>query len=210
MTNAWRIMKIALIGASGNAGTRITQELTSRGHAVIAIARKPGEPQPGVTPIAADAGHVDALAAALHGADAVVSALKFADSDPEKLLGAVKQAGVGRYLVVGGAASLIVPGTGQRLIDGGQIPAEWMPEINAGVRFLDRLKQEPEGLDWVFLSPSMMFGPGERTGKFRLGKDELLTAENGESSISYEDYAIALVDEIERPQHHRERFTVGY
>ena len=85
-----------------------------------------------------------------------------------------------------------------------------MPEVGGGVKFLDRLKQEPDGLDWVFLSPSMFFGPGERTGKFRLGKDELLTAEDGKSSISYEDLAVALVDEIETPRHHRERFTVGY
>ena len=126
------------------------------------------------------------------------------------LIKAVRQSGVKRYLVVGGAASLTTPGTGVRIVDSGQIPEEWMPEIGGGVRFLDRLKTEPEGLDWVFVSPSMMFGPGERTGKFRLGKDELLTAENGESSISYEDFAIALVDEIETPANHRERFTVGY
>ena len=205
-------MKIALVGASGNAGSRILKELVSRGHAVVAIARHPDKiaAQPGVSVVAADAADVQALAAALQDADVVVSALHFAASDAEKLIAAVRQAGAGRYLVVGGAASLTVPGTNQRLVDGGQIPPEWMPEISAGVRFLDRLKQEPAGLDWVFLSPSMLFGPGERTGKFRLGKDELLTAENGESSISYEDYAIALVDEIETPRHHRQRFTVGY
>lgn len=205
-------MKIALVGASGNAGSRILRELVSRGHTVVAIARNPDkiEAQPGVSAIAANADDASSLAAALKDAEVVVSALHFAASDPEKLIAAVRQAGVGRYLVVGGAASLTLPGTTQRLVDGGQIPPEWMPEIRAGVQFLDRLKQEPEGLDWVFLSPSMLFGPGERTGKFRLGKDELLTAENGESSISYEDYAIALVDEIEAPRHHRERFTVGY
>ncbi len=205
-------MKIALVGASGNAGSRILKELVSRGHTVVAIARNPDKiaAQPGVSVVAADADDAQALATALQDADVVVSALHFVTSDPEKLIAAVRQAGVGRYLVVGGAASLTLPGTNQRLVDGGQIPPEWMPEISAGVRFLDRLKEEPEGLDWVFLSPSMLFGPGERTGKFRLSKDELLTAENGESSISYEDYAIALVDEIETPQHHRQRFTVGY
>lgn len=117
---------------------------------------------------------------------------------------------MGRYLIVGGAASLTLPGTGQRLVDSGQIPSAWMPEVNAGVRFLEHLQREPEGLDWVFVSPSTLFGPGERTGKFRLGGDELLVADSGRSEISYEDYAIALVDEIESPRHHRQRFTVGY
>jgi putative NADH-flavin reductase len=205
-------MKIALVGASGNAGSRIQRELVSRGHAVIAIARNADriEAQDGVTPVPADAGDADALAAAIQGSDAVVTSLKFAESNPETLIAAVRQAGVPRYLIVGGAASLKATGTDQRIIDSGTIPEAWMPEVGGGVKFLDRLKQEPEGLDWVFLSPSMFFGPGERTGTFRLGKDELLTAPDGKSSISYEDFAVALVDEIETPRHHRERFTVGY
>lgn len=205
-------MKVALVGASGNAGSRILKELASRGHSVTAIARSTDkiEDGSGVTKVAVDAADVAALAAALKGADAVVSALRFAESDPDGLIKAVRQSGVPRYLIVGGAASLTPPGSTVRIVDSGQIPEEWMPEIGGGVRFLDRLKTEPEGLDWVFVSPSMMFGPGERTGKFRLGKNELLTAENGESSISYEDFAIALVDEIEKPANHRERFTVGY
>ena len=122
----------------------------------------------------------------------------------------MRKAGVGRYIVVGGAASLKAPGTDQRIIDSGQIPEAFMPEIRAGANFLERLKQEPEGLDWTFVSPSMFFGPGERTGKFRLGTEELLVAEDGKSSISYEDFAVAIVDEIESPKHHRMRFTVGY
>lgn len=205
-------MKVALIGATGNAGTRILKELTSRGHEVTAIARNVDgvAAQDGVTAKSADADDPAALAEAIRGADVAISALKFGASDPEKLIKAVRDAGVKRYLVVGGAASLTSPGTTTRIVDSGQIPEEWMPEIGAGVRFLDRLKQEPEGLDWTFLSPSMFFGPGERTGTFRLGKDELLVAEDGKSSISYEDYAIALVDEIEKAAHPRQRFTVGY
>ncbi len=206
------MMRIALIGATGNAGTRILNEALSRGHSVIAIARDTGLIVTAdlVTPLETDANDVDALAAALKDADVAVSALKFTTSDPDNLIQAVRKAGIRRYLVVGGAASLHLPGTNQRLVDGSTIPEEWMPEIRAGITFLDRLKKEPEGLDWVFISPSMFFGPGRRTGIFRLGQNELLTAKNGESSISYEDFAVALVDELEIARHHRERFTVGY
>jgi putative NADH-flavin reductase len=205
-------MKIALIGASGNAGSRLLKELCSRGHEVTAIARNPDriEAQSGVTTVQADASDADALAEAVRGHDVAISSLKFAESDPEKLIAAMRQGEVGRYIVVGGAASLKSPDTGQRIIDSGQIPEAWMPEVGGGVKFLDRLKQEPEGLDWTFVSPSMFFGPGERTGTFRLGKDDLLVAEDGKSSISYEDFAVAIADEIEAPKHHRERFTVGY
>jgi uncharacterized protein len=117
-------MKIALVGASGNAGSRILKEFTSRGHTVVAIARNPDkiEAQLGVCVATANANDVQALASAVKDVDVVVSALHFADSDPEKLIAAVRQAAVGRYLVVGGAAGLILPGTNQRLVDSGQIP----------------------------------------------------------------------------------------
>jgi putative NADH-flavin reductase len=119
----------------------------------------------------------------------------------------VQQAGVPRYLVVGGAGSLeVAPGV--KLIDTPQFPAIYKAEAAAGGAFLDLLRQETS-LDWTFLSPSAVFAPGERTGKFRLGRDQLLTNDKG-SSISFEDYAIALVDEIEKPVHSRQRFTVGY
>ena len=112
-----------------------------------------------------------------------------------------------RYFVVGGAGSLeVAPGV--KLIDTPQIPAAYKPEAAKGGEFLERLRQEKD-LDWTFLSPSAMFVPGERTGKFRLGKDQLLTSASG-SSVSYEDYAVAAVDELEKPRHIRERFTVGY
>ena len=205
-------MKVALVGASGNAGTRILKELVSRGHEVTAIARNADkiEAQSGVTVVQADAADPAALAEAIKGHDVAISSLKFADSDAGKLIEAARKSGVGRYFVVGGAASLKAPGSDQRIIDSGQIPEAFMPEIRAGANFLELLKQEPEGLDWTFISPSMFFGPGERTGKFRLGTEELLVAEDGKSSISYEDYAVALVDEIEAPKHNRARFTVGY
>ncbi|MDB5688516.1 MAG: NAD(P)-dependent oxidoreductase [Sphingomonas bacterium] len=205
-------MKVALVGASGNAGSRILAELVSRGHEVTAIARNVDkiEAKPGVTVIQADADDPAALADAIKGHDVAISSLKFSASDAAKLIEAARASGVGRYIVVGGAASLKSPGSDQRIIDSGQIPEAFMPEIRAGANFLERLKQEPEGLDWTFVSPSMVFGPGERTGVFRLGTEELLIAADGKSSISYEDFAVALVDEIEAPKHNRGRFTVGY
>lgn len=200
---------VALIGASGNAGSRILKELSDRGHAVTAIARHPDRiaTLPGVTARPGDANDRAGLADTLRGHDAVISAVHFAASDADTLVGAVRDAGVTRYLVVGGAGSLeIAPG--QRLIDQPEFPAEYREEASAGVVFLERL-ETVDDLDWTFLSPSALFVPGERTGTFRLGKDTLLSNEHG-SSISFEDYAIALVDELERPAHVRQRFTVGY
>ncbi len=202
-------MKIALIGATGNAGSRILTELSRRGHAVTAIARNPQKiPElKGVTPLQADANDVAGLATALRGHEVVISSVRFTASDPNRLIEAVHAAGVGRYLVVGGAGSLeVAPGV--KLIDTPQFPAIYKAEAAAGGAFLDLLRRETS-LDWTFLSPSALFVAGERTGKFRLGGDQLLTNEKG-SSISFEDYAIAMVDEIEKPAHSRQRFTVGY
>jgi len=204
-------MNIALIGASGNAGSRILAELSARGHQVTAIARTPEKiaALPGVTARKGDLFDRDAMAALLRGHDAVISSVMFLVSDAEALLAAVKQAGVRRYLVVGGAGSLeVAPGV--RLIDTPAFPAAYFAEASKGAEMLDRLRQEPEGLDWTFLSPAAMFIPGSRTGQFRLGQNSLLVAADSTSSISYEDYAVALVDELERPAHLRQRFTVGY
>jgi putative NADH-flavin reductase len=202
-------MKIALIGATGNAGSRILAELSRRGHAVTAIARHP-EKVPaltGVTALKADADDVAGLAVALRDHDAVISSVHFTASDPRKLIEAVHASGVGRYLVVGGAGSLeVAPGV--KLIETPEFPAIYKAEAAAGGVFLDLLRKETK-LDWTFLSPSALFVPGERTGKFRLGGDQLLVNDKG-SSISFEDYAIALADEIEKPAHSRQRFTVGY
>lgn len=202
-------MKVALIGASGQAGSRLLKELSDRGHAVTAIARNPARiaALPGVTARAGDAYDVDGLARLLAGHDAAISAVHFVASDPRLLVEAVKRAGVPRYLVVGGAGSLEVA-PGARLVDTPDFPAAHRDEALAGGVFLDLLRREPD-LDWTFLSPSAMFVPGERTGKFRLGKDELL-ANDGGSSISFEDFAVAMVDELEHPAHRRQRFTVGY
>lgn len=202
-------MNIALIGATGNAGSRILSELIRRGHKVTAIVRNPDR-VPATTGVSAAKGDVhDAvgLAALLKGHDAVVSAVHFTASDPATLIAAVRASGVPRYLVVGGAGSLeVAPGV--RLVDTPEFPAQYADEALKGADFLELLHGVND-LDWSFLSPSALFVPGKRTGVFRLGGDQLLASEAG-SSISFEDYAIALVDEIEQPTHSRRRFTVGY
>lgn len=202
-------MNVALIGATGNAGSRILSELVRRGHAVTAIVRNPERvpAQPGVTARKGDVFDQDGLAALLKGHDAVISSVHFTASDPRKLIEAVRDSGVRRYLVVGGAGSLDAA-PGLKVIDAPNFPPEYKPEAAAGGVFLDLLRDERE-LDWTFLSPSAMFVPGERTGIFRLGTDQLLVNEQG-SSISFEDYAVALVDELETPAHSRQRFTAGY
>lgn len=200
---------IALIGASGNAGKRILKELSDRGHHVTAIARDGGriEHLPNVTVRQIDASDPSKLPESLRGHDAVVSSVRFLDIKPDVLVGAVRAAGVKRYLVVGGAGSLEVA-PGRRLVDEPTFPPAYKAEASAGAAFLDYLRTVDD-IDWTFLSPSALFVAGERTGTFRLGHNELLTGDKG-SSISFEDYAIALVDEIEKPAHVRQRFTVGY
>ena len=202
-------MKVAVIGGTGRAGSQIVEELARRGHQVTALARHPDKAPKlaGVTAKAVDVHDGKAMAEALKGHDVVVSALRFLDAEPAEVISAVKAAGVPRYLVVGGASSLLAGG--QRLFDSPHFPAEYKPEAGAGIAFLDALKAEPD-LDWSYLSPSMIFDGDQRTGTYRLGGDELLTAADGSSRISFPDFAIAMADEIESPRHRRLRFTVGY
>jgi len=203
-------MKVALIGASGNIGSQIAAEAASRGHQVTGIARNPEKVQskPGITAIRGDLADTTGLAKILAGHDAVISSVRFRTFKPEQLLGAVRQSGVKRLIVVGGASTLEVR-PGVELLDTPEFPAAAKEEATAGRDALNALRRE-SSLDWTFLSPSAVIGPGERTGKFRLGKDQLLVGDDGKSRISIPDYAIALVDELERPQHVRQRFTVGY
>ncbi|AZO79840.1 MULTISPECIES: NAD(P)-dependent oxidoreductase [unclassified Bosea (in: a-proteobacteria)] len=203
-------MKIALIGATGFIGSRLLAELTSRGHQVTAIVRNPEKVAPGagITAKKGDVYDKEGLATLLAGHDAAISAVHFSASDPATLLAAVKQSGVKRYLVVGGAGSLeVAPGV--KLFDTPEFPAIYLDEARKGGAFLDLLKGE-SSLEWTFLSPSALIEPGVRTGQFRLGKDQLLVDGKGQSRISAEDYAVALVDELETPTHVRQRFTVGY
>jgi uncharacterized protein len=203
-------MKIAVIGASGNVGARITAELAGRGHRVTAIVRNPEKVArlANVTAVKGDVMDQAALAGLLTGHDVAISSVHFLASDPARLIAAAKASGVGRYIVVGGAGSLeVAPGV--RLVTTANFPPQYKAEAEAGGAFLDLLRRESE-LNWTFISPSALFVAGEKTGKFRLGGDQLLTAADGKSWISYEDYAVALADEIERPAHARKRFTVGY
>lgn len=199
---------IALIGASGRGGSRILKELSDRGHQVTAIARNPDRISalPGVKAVRGDVFDEAGLAGLLRGHDAVVSAVHFTASDAKTLIGAVCASGVRRYVVMGGAGSLLAGG--KPLIDSPDFPEAYKAEASKGAEFLELLKRTDD-LDWSFVSPSAEIFEGERTGSFRLGKDELLVGPDG-SRISFEDFAVALVDEIEKSGHLRQRFTVGY
>jgi putative NADH-flavin reductase len=203
-------MKIALLGATGNVGTRLAAELLRRGHQVTGIARNPGKiaSHLGLSVEEGDVKDEAKLSQLLCGHDAVIHSVKFESTDVNKVLGATKKAGVRRLLVVGGAGSLeLAPGL--QLLDAPDFPAIYKAEARAGREFLTVLRHERE-LDWTYVSPSAFFAPGERTGKFRISQDQLLVSSSGESKISMEDFAIAFADEIEHPKHSRQRFTVGY
>ncbi|WP_460121424.1 NAD(P)-dependent oxidoreductase [Pseudomonas sp. S2_C03] len=202
--------KIAIIGATGRAGSQLLEEALRRGHHVTAIARntaKIGE-RDGVVSKNVDVLDTQALQAAVAGHDVVISAAHFATVPSAAVIEPVKKAGVKRLLVVGGAGSLLLPG-GTRVIDSEGFPAEYKAEASAGAAFLDDLRREQQ-LDWTFVSPSAEFVEGERTGAFRIGKDDLLVSSAGRSWITFADYAIAMIDEVEAPKHARQRFTVGY
>jgi putative NADH-flavin reductase len=209
-------MNVVLYGASGMVGSRVLKELVSRGHQVTAVVRNPSKvpASPGVKVVQGDALDAKDVAAKVAGADAVISSYAPPADKAGTLLEAVhaliagtKEAGVKRLLVVGGAGSLLVA-PGVDVIDSGHLPAEYMEIAIAHRDALKTLKSAE--LDWTYFSPAAFIQPGERTGKFRLGGDSLIADEKGTSSISAEDYAIALVDELERPAHVRQRFTIGY
>ena len=203
-------MKIAIIGASGNAGTRLVREAQRRGHAVTAVTRTPSQyvKLADEDVAAGDVQEPVTLAAALAGHGAVLSAVTFEATDPQKLITAVRESGVTRYLAVGGAGSLEVA-PGKLFIDAPDFPAFVLEESRCGKALLEALR-ETDDLEWTMIAPSAYFVPGERTGKFRLGEDALLVDENGKSWISYEDLAVAMLDEIETPRAIRKRITVGY
>lgn len=202
--------KIAIIGATGRAGSQLLEEALRRGHSVTAIARNTDKlaVRPGVSVKQVDALDAEALQQAISGSDVLISAAHFATLPASAVIGPVKKAAVKRLLVVGGAGSLLLPG-GTRVIDSEGFPQAYKAEASAGATFLDTLRQEQE-LDWTFLSPSAEFVETERTGTFRLGQDDLLVSSEGRSWISFADFAIAMLDEVETPKHSRQRFTVGY
>jgi uncharacterized protein len=203
-------MNIAVIGATGKAGSRVAAELLARGHRVTAIVRHPERlpADPALTARYGDARNADDLIPLLTDHDAVVTATRLLQIDPNVLVAAVKRSEVKRLLVVGGAGTLKTA-SGVELIDAGLVPVTSREEALSGRTFLRLLQMECE-LDWTYLSPSLHFAAGQRIGKFRMGGDEVLIGTDGKSAISMEDYAIAVADELERPQHSRRRFTVGY
>ena len=201
---------IAIIGATGRAGSQLLEEALRRGHSVTAIARHASTlgQRAGVRTVDLDVSDAAALEQALAGHDVVLSAAHFATIEAAAILGPVKRAGIKRLLVVGGAGSLLLP-DGSRVIDSPDFPAEYKAEASAGAAYLEALRQE-SALDWSFLSPSAEFVEGPRTGAFRLGQDHLLVSAQGRSWITFADFAIAMLDEVEKPAHVRQRFTVGY
>jgi putative NADH-flavin reductase len=209
-------MKVVLYGATGNAGERILKELLGRGHKVTAVVRDQTkiQSQKELTLQSGDLSDSSKIAKAVEGADAVVSAYGPGLNTPndlvgvtERLVAGVKQSGVARLLTVGGAGTLEVS-PGVLLLDSTMLPAEWKPIAKAHLDALQILRASD--LDWTCLAPAAFFEPGNRTGVFRLGLNNLIVNEKGESKISMEDYAIALVDELEKHAHPRQRFSVGY
>ena len=202
--------KIAIIGATGRVGGQLVQESLRRGHRVTAIARHATAlaAQSGLSPLDIDVLDGAALYDALAGHEDVLSAVRFVDAPPSAIIDPVKRAEVPRLLVVGGAASLLTA-TGRRVFDDPAFPAAYRDEAAAGIAFLESLRRDPS-LNWTFLSPSALFDGTQRTGSFRLGQDHLLVGADGISRISFPDFAIAMIDELERPAHSRQRFTVGY
>ena len=216
---------VLLIGATGFVGSALLNELLNRGHKVTAIvrdAKKVKVQNENLALVEADATDPAQLAEIAKGKDAVISAYNPGWANPRlyedtlenypKIVEGVKQAGVRRLLIVGGAGTLFVA-PGVRLIDTGTLPAEWIPGVKSlGEFYLNTLMKE-QNIDWIFFSPAGNLGnlqPGTRTGKYRLGKDDMLFDEKGESFISVEDYAVAMVDELEQENHHKERFTAAY
>lgn len=191
--------KFALLGGTGRVGTRITDEAARRGFSVEKFSRN-GD-------IRLDANDREQVAKSLRGFDVVVSATNFRTLNAELLLTGLKEAGVKRLVMVGGAGTLNA-GAGM-LMDSPKFPAAALEEARAGRDVLARLRAET-ALDWTFVSPSAVLAPGERRGVYRSGKDDLLVDQSGASSISMEDLAVAILDELESPKHSRERFTVGY
>lgn len=213
---------VVLIGASGFVGSAILKELLTRGHKVTGIVRNPQKilvKNSNLTVTKADVSDINALTNACKGKDAVISAYNPGWTNPNiyeetlrnypLILDAVKQSGVKRLLCVGGAGTLFCA-PGLRVVDSGVIPATIMGGVKSlGEFYLNTLRNEKD-IDWIFFSPARTLEAGKRTGKFRLGKDNIIVDEKGNSHISVEDYAMAMVDELEIPKHHYERFTIGY
>jgi len=212
-------MQIGLIGASGFIGSAILKEALARGHQVKALVGRPDRltAHHNLQAIKSDVFEVSELTQHLRGLPIVISAFSgHSGADVrehyrrglEAIVSATKAAGVKRFLLVGGAGSLEVS-PGVQLVDTPDFPAQWKQSALAARDGLELMRAQTD-LDWTVLSPSAYIHPGERTGTFRLGTDQLLVSATGKSEISLEDFAVAMLDEVERPAHARTRFTVGY
>jgi putative NADH-flavin reductase len=219
-TNKENNMNIVLLGATGFVGSALLVEALRRGHKVTAIVRHPEKltKQDGLIAKMGDVYDSALLAIAIRDHDAIISAFNPGWKNPSlyndqvrgttSIISAVKTAGIRRVLWVGGAGGLEVK-PGVRVLDSSDLPDWVRPGALATFNAFEQLRSEPE-LEWTFLAPSAELFPGERTGKFRLGRDQLLIDANGKSRISVQDYAVAMIDELEKPSHIRQRFTVGY
>lgn len=216
---------VVLIGASGFVGSAILNESLNRGHHVTAVVRHADKitvTHPNLTVVEADATQPDTLARLARGKDAVISAYNPGWGNPRqyeevlagypRIIEGVKLAGVGRLLIVGGAGALFVQ-PGVRLADTGTLPEAWLPAVKSLCEiYLNTLRPEHD-IDWVYFAPAGNLGnmgPGVRTGHYRLGHEDMLTDAKGESFISVEDYAVAMVDELEQENHHQDIFTAAY
>ena len=212
-------MELVILGASGFIGSAITAEALARGHQVTAVVSRPERvaAKAGLSVVGLDINDTAALTKLLSGKAVVISAFSgHAQQDVKgyyltvfnSVLSAATAAKVGRLLVVGGAATLLLP-DGSRLLDSPQFPAEYRATAEGAAEALQQLRGQ-SGLNWSFLSPAAEIFPGDKTGTFRLGLDNLLTDNAGKSRISNGDYAAAMLDEAEQPQHLNKRFSVSY
>ena len=217
-----KVKKVVLTGASGFVGSDILNEVLNRGFEVTAVVRHPAKikiQNENLKVVKVDVSSLNEVAEVCKGADAVISAFNPGWSNPNiydetikvylTIVNGIKKAGINRSLMVGGAGSLFIA-PGLRLMDSGEVPENILPGVKAlGEFYLNFLNKEKK-VDWVFFSPAADMRPGVRTGRYRLGKDDMIIDIVGNSHISVEDYAAAMIDELEHPKHHQERFTIVY
>jgi len=201
---------IALIGGTGNIGSRILDEALARKHKVTAITRDPRKlsARDGMTVRAGSTTDAPTLTELLKGHDAVVVSVKWNENDIRRVIDTIRKSGVKRAVFVIGAGSLL-RADGRRhydhMAEKGVQPPTSLPALKA----YDEIRTADD-LDWTAISPPASIAAGQRTGKFRLGLDQLVEDAKGESRISREDFAVAILDEIEKPRHVRKRFTAAY
>ena len=214
--------KVVLIGASGFVGSAILNEALNREIQVTAVVRHPEKikiQNENLIIKKADVSSLDEVAEVCKGADAVISAFNPGWDNPDiydetikvylTIMDGVKKSGASRFLMVGGAGSLFIA-PGIRLVDSGEVPEKLLPGVKALSDFYFHFLKKEKEIDWVFFSPAAAMAPGVRTGRYRLGKDDMVVDIAGNSHISVQDYAAAMIDEFEKPAHHQERFTIGY